>query len=151
MPFQVEHQVEIPTNTLLRASLKDLEVKEIPFTDRKTGEQKSFTKLNWIFEITQQGEFQGKTVRAETSAFLSDHPENKFRSWAEALLNRPIGLGDVLNEQDLIGLPALITVGYEADRKDPSKKFRRVEDVMSLDPSGGFSGPSGFQGDEPPF
>ena len=143
MPFEVQHQVDLPTNTLLRAKLKELEVRTIPFTDRKTGAPSSFEKLNWVFEITQQGDYFGKTVRAETSAFLSDSPYNVFRNWAEALLQRPLDLGQVLNEGDLIGLPALITVKYEEDRKDSTKKWARVEDVISV-------GGDAF-GDEPPF
>jgi hypothetical protein len=144
MAFEVQHQVEIPTNTLLRAKLNELEVKTVPYTDKKTGESKEFTKLNWVFEITQSGDFFGSKVRAETSAYLSDHPDNLFRNWAEALLRRPLDLGQVLNESDLIGLSALITVKYEEDRRDSSKKWRRVEDVIALD------GPAAAM-DEPPF
>lgn len=142
MSFTVEHTVEIPENTLLRSKLLSLDAVTIPYNDKKTGEAKEFTKLNWVFEVTQDGEYLSKEVRAETSAFLSDHPENKFRLWAEALMQRPLDLGNVLNESDLVGLSALITVKYEADRKDPEKKWRRVEDVIALD------GPSY---DEPPF
>lgn len=142
MPFEVQKSVEIPENTLLRARLKSLEVVTVPYVDKKTNEAKEFTKLNWVFEITQDGEYLGKDVRAETSAFLSDHPENKFRLWSEALLQRPLDLGQVLNEQDLVGLSALITVHYQPDRKDPEKKWRRVEDVISL-------GGSAYE--EPPF
>lgn len=135
MPFQVEHQVEIPANTFMRAKLNTLDVATVPYVDKKTGEQKSFTKLNWIFEITEQGEFTGKDVRAETNAYLSDHPENAFRLWAEALLQRPLDLGQVLNESDLEGLSGLIMIQYVPDRKDPSKKWPRVTDVIPLDPS----------------
>jgi hypothetical protein len=139
MPFEVQHQVEIPANTFMRAKLNKLDVASIQYVDKKTGEQKSFDKLNWIFEITEQGEFTGKDVRAETSAYLSDHPENKFRQWSEALLQRPLDLGQVLNEADLEGLSGLIMVSYVEDRKDPSKKWPRVTDVIPLDPSTGFN------------
>lgn len=141
MAFEVQHQVDLPTGTFLRARLTELEVKTVPYVDKKTGENKEFTKLNWIFEITEAGEFFGKKVRAETSAYLSDSPYNTFRNWAEALLRRPLDLGQVLNETDLIGLSALITVKYEEDRRDSSKKWARVEDVIPMDPAG----------DEPPF
>jgi hypothetical protein len=138
MAFTVEHQVEIPENTLLRATLKDLEVRDIPKRDGG-----SFQRLKWVFEITQAGDYFGKTVTADTSAYLSDSPENQFRNWAEALLGRPLDLGTVLNESDLIGLPALITIGKEQDRKDPNKTWRRVQDVLSV-------GDNGFS-QNPPF
>lgn len=146
MPFTVEHSVDIPTDTLLRAKLTALDVATVPYTDKNTGEAKTFQKLNWKFEITQDGDYFGKTVNAETSAYLSDHPENQFRNWAEALLQRPLDLGNVLNESDLLGLSALITVHYVPDRKDPSKKWRRVDQVIALQPS---LGGGGFT--EPPF
>lgn len=140
MAFEVQHQVELPTNTLLRAKLKELEVREIPKRDGSG----TFEKLNWVFEITQDDDYFGKTVRAETSAYLSDSPYNTFRLWAEALLQRPLDLGQVLNETDLIGLPALITVRYEDDRRDSTKKWARVEDVIAVDPTAAAY-------DEPPF
>lgn len=141
MAFEVQHQVDLPTDTLFRSKLKELDAKEIPYTDKKTGEQKSFNKLNWVFEITQDGDFFGKTVRAETSAYLSDSPYNQFRNWAQALLQRELVQGQVLSESDLIGLPALITIKYEEDRRDSSKKWPRVDEVISI----------GDNFDAPPF
>lgn len=143
MAFTVEHQVEIPTGEFLRARLKSLEVATVPYNDKKTGESKTFQKLNWIFEITEQGDFHGKEVRAETNAYLSDSPYNQFRLWAEALLQRPLDLGVVLNESDLVGLGAVITCKREQDRRDSSKFWVRVDDVIPLDDS--------FGSDEPPF
>lgn len=131
MPFEVEKSTQLPAGVLLKARLESFEVKEIPFTDRKTGEAKSFNKIEWIFKIID-GEFQGKEVRGETSAYLTDHPENRFRNWAEALLNRSLDLGFVLDETDLQGGTALITVKYVEDRKDSDKKWPRVDDVIAL-------------------
>lgn len=144
MAFEVQHQVDLPTDTLLRAQLKELEHKIIPYTDKKTGEQKQFGKLNWVFEITEQGEYFGRSVRAETSDYLSDSPYNAFNNYAKALLQRELVQGQVLNESDLVGLSALITVKYEADRNDSSKKWARVADVYELDPASAVSA-------EPPF
>jgi hypothetical protein len=138
--FTVEHAVELPENTILRAVLNELEIREIPKRDGGT-----FNRLKWHFEITQTGEYLGKKVTAETSAVLNDLEGNVFREWAEALLGRPLDLGAQLFPSDLEGLPALITVGKEQDRKDPKKFWRRVETVMAVD-GGGFR-----QDEEPPF
>lgn len=126
MAFQVRHEADFPANTLLRAKLKDLTVREIPRRDGGT-----FERLNWVFEITAQGDFFGKTVRADTSADFSDSQYNQPRAWSEALLQRQLAPGQMLSESDLIGLPADITVRYEDDRKDPSKKWARVDDVYT--------------------
>lgn len=143
--FTVEHQVQVPENTILRARLNELEVKVVQFTDRQTGQPDSFKKLNWVFEITEGGEFLGLQVRGETKAFLSDHPDNQFRKFAEALLQRELGMGAQISPDDLVGLPCLITVKYEADRKDSSRKFRRVDTVMAVE------GGAQQYSQEPPF
>lgn len=141
MPFEVQHQVEIPAGTLMRAVLVGL---ESVYIESKTPGKDGWTKLKWKWEIVEEGEYKGKEVTGECSAFLSDAPENRFRNWAEALLQRPLDLGQVLDEQDLVGLPALITIRYEPDRRDPSKKWRRVDDVISVSVAG-------FDNGEPPF
>jgi hypothetical protein len=135
MTFEMQAAVIIPTDTLLGARLKELEHKIIPYTDRKTGEEKTFGKLNWVFEIAEQGELSGKTVRAETSDRLDNHPNNRFRAFAEALLQREIELGVALSESDLIGLPCLITTHYEDDRSDKTKQWQRVNQVYPVDPA----------------
>lgn len=135
MAFEVQHQVDLPIETLLMARLKELEHKVIPYTDKKTGEQKTFGKLNWLFEVTEQGDFFGKTVRAETSDYFSDSEYNVPNQYATALLQRRLDPGQVLSEGDLIGLSGLITVKYEADRNDASKKWPRVDQVIPLDPA----------------
>lgn len=136
MPFEVKHEADLPVNTLLRAKLKDLSVREIPKKDGTT-----FERLTWVFEITQSGDFFGKQVRADTSAEFSDSEFNQPRNWSKVLLQRDIAAGQFISESDLIGLSCDLTVLYEDDRKDPSKKWARVEDIYPVD---------GF-GDEPPF
>lgn len=145
MAFEVQHQVDLPTETLMVARLRDLEHRKIPYTDKKTGEQKEFGKLNWTFEITEQGDFTGKSVRAETPDYISDSPYNQFGNYARALLQRELVPGQLLSEGDLVGLSALITVKYEADRNDSSKKWPRVDQVIELDPA------SAAAAAEPPF
>lgn len=135
MAFEIQQHVDIPTGLPLQAVLKTLEHKEIPYVDKKTGEQKTFGKLNWIFEITEQGDFTGKTVRAETGDKFETSEYNVPFQYAKALLGRDLDAGQVLSEGDLIGLPALITVKYEEDRKDSSKKWLRVDQVYPLDPA----------------
>lgn len=137
--FTVQHQVELPEGALLRARLTELEIRNIPKRDGSG----SFQRLKWHFEITQGGEYVGMKATAETSAYLTDSPDNVFRQWAEALLNRPLDLGVTLYPQDLEGLPCMVEIGKEQDRKDPTKFWRRVVTVI---PAG-----EAAQGSEPPF
>lgn len=124
--------VEIPLGSLLKATLVEIETNSVPYTDKKTGEHKSFDKLNWKFTLDEP-QYNGAVVRGETSAEMSDHPNNTFRMWVEGLLGRDIPVGAVVSEADLIGLSALITIKEVADRRDASKKWRRVDDVIPLD------------------
>jgi hypothetical protein len=143
MPFEVQHQVDLPIETLFRAKLVELEHRKIPYVDKKTKENKEFGKLNWVFEITEQGDFLGRQVRAETNDYLSDSQHNRFGQFARALLRRDLSAGQMLSEGDLIGLSGLIDVRYEKDRNDPDKQWPRVGNVYELDPASSF--------DEPPF
>ncbi len=130
MSFTVRHEVELPIDVALRAVLTELEVREIPKRDGSG----TFQRLKWHFEITQQGEYIGMKATAETSAYLSDDADNVFRIWCEQLLGRPLDLGASLHPQDLEGLPCLIEIGSEQDRKDPTKKWKRVVAVVGAGP-----------------
>lgn len=141
MAWEAKHEeyVEVPENEFIRAELMELETKTINYTDKKTGKPDSFDKLMWKFEFLDPP-YAGLPVRGETRAELSDHPNNQFRQWAEALIGREITPGMVLSESDLIGLRALVMIRYEDDYKDPEKKWRRVADVLPIE-----------GGDGPPF
>lgn len=143
MAFEVQHQVDLPEGELLKARLVELESKEIPKKDPKPGEASSFTKLVWKFEVTEQGDYNGKQVRVETSAFLSDSPHNQFGNFARALLRGELPVGTVLSEEDLVGLSCFIEIAYVPDRLDKSKKWPRVAECYPLDPAS--------INDEPPF
>lgn len=142
--WTVEQHVDLPEGVLMQARLKDIEVKTIPYTDRKTGEAKTFEKLNWIFEITEQGDFNARLIRKETNAAFKTSEYNEPYQIAKSLLNREIAAGTAVGPGDLIGLPGLITVRYEADRGGDGKKWARVDQVYPLDPASA----AGF---EPPF
>lgn len=112
-----------------------------------TGEAKSFTKLEWWWEVvatTFGDQYIGRKVKGECDAKLTTHPGNKFRNWSETILGRVIPNGFVLDTEDLVGLQAEISIGHREDRKDSSKVWEFVDEVLPL--SGGFDGL-----DEPPF
>lgn len=142
--WTVEQHVDLPEGILMQARLKDIETKTIPYVDRKTGEQKSFEKLNWLFEITEQGDFTTRVLRKETGAEFKTSEYNEPYQLAKALLGRDIPAGTAISQGDLLGLPGLITVKYEADRGGDGKKWARVDQVYPLDPASA----AGF---EPPF
>lgn len=140
----VEHveDLTIPEDTLLRAQLIEIKLREFEFT--RDGEKKTGRVFAWWFEVTQEGKWKGRKVSGETDARITDHPRNKLRQWAETLLGRELGEGVQLNTDDLLGLPAEISIRHEKDRKDPAKFYERVDELLPV--TGGFA-----VDDKPPF
>lgn len=147
--FETEEQQDLtlPEDSIHTAQLVDLKTRDVPFTDRKTGEAKSFTKLEWWWEIVAtnlEDKYIGRKVKGECDAKLTSHPGNSFRNWAETLLGREIPIGMVIDTDDLIGLRAEVSIGHREDRKDPAKIWEFVDEVMPLSADFKLS-------DEPPF
>jgi len=147
--FQTEEQVDLtlPEDSIHRAQLDELKMREVQFTNRNTGQPDSFTKLEWWWKITSStlgDQYIGRKVKGECDAKLTSHPGNKFRVWAETLLGRQIPVGMVIDTDDLVGLQADISIGHRPDRKDASRVWEFVDEVLPI--SGGFE-----LSDEPPF
>lgn len=122
----------IPDETFLNARLSEISLREFSFNDRKTGEAKTGRVFEWWFEVSEEGKYKERKVKGQTDAIISNHPRNKLRAWAETLLGRDLGVGQPLNTDELVGLPVKIYVKHEADRKDPSKTYERVDDLIPV-------------------
>lgn len=136
-----EEDRTIPEGTVATAKLTEVKEVTIPYVDKKDGISKTFTKLEWWFEIID-GDHAGRKIRGECPAELSSHPANKFRLWSEALLERTIDVGVEIDPQnDLVGCLADIRVGHVPNKKDPSRVYENVIEVIPV--SGNI--------DQPPF
>jgi len=150
--FECEDQPDltIPEDTILKARLTEIKLREFEWTDTKATppEKKKGQALEWWWEITDEqrgdGKYKGRKVKGQTDAKLSNHTRNKFRPWAEALLDREIPPGMRINTDDLVGLNAEISIGHRKDKKDPSKVYEQVDEVIPLVGSGAYD-------DSPPF
>lgn len=145
LQFKVEDapDLTIPEDYPVRAILKDIELREYEFTDRRTQEKKQGSRLEWKFEVTSDGPYLGRVVRGRTSTSLNNRDGNRFRQWAETLLGRELGVGAGIDADDLLGLACEITVSHEPDRKNPEIKWDRVDEVLPVT--------GGFNLNEPPF
>lgn len=134
---QDEPDLTLPEDSIHRARLEDLNHRTFEWTDYKTGEKKQGETLEWYWAITSSStpEYIGHKVRGECKPILSNRDGNRFRMWAEALLNREIPVGMAVETDDLVGLEAEIVIGHRVDKKDPSKKWPYVTDVAPLDGS----------------
>lgn len=137
-----EDEWKLPAETPLPAVLNAVEEKVIPYT--KDGKEKSFTKWEWEFEITE-GDHAGLRAWGSTEDRLTNHPENKVRQWAETLRGRPFELGEGLSTDDLLGLPCVITVANETYTKKGTGEKSYICPVVDVFPA------DSVQDEEPPF
>lgn len=133
----------IPEDVILRARLEKIDLREFEWNDKKTGERKQGSSLEWSFEITSEGEYNGRKVRGRTGTDMNNRDGNRLRSWAETLLGRELPVGVAVDADDLVGLSCDLSVRHEPDRKDPERKWERVDNIMPLS--------SDFALNDPPF
>jgi hypothetical protein len=127
-----EPDLTLPEDSIHRARLEEIKLRTQQYVDRKTGEDKEFQSLEWWWEITSTRlgpEYVGRKVKAECNPKLSNRGDNRFRNWAEAILNRQIPVGMAVDTDDLVGLEADIVIGHRRDKKDHNKVWEFVSDV----------------------
>lgn len=141
-----QSEYALPEDVLLPAILETVEVRTINY--KRDGKDKSFDKWVWTFQITD-GDYAGLHAYGETEDRLTSHPDNKVRQWAEVLRGIGFEVGEGLDTDDLLGLPAVITVKHEEPRlkKDGESYFYGcpVKDVFPE----GTTAPDGYG--EAPF
>lgn len=128
----------IPEDTIVRARLQEVKEKTIEWKDKKTGEPKEATLLEWWWEVIDErvgeGMYQGRKIKGECDARLTNHERNKFRNWSEAILGRELGVGmGVDPEEDLVGLVAEISISHRKYMKNKEERIaEEVDEVMSI-------------------
>lgn len=121
-----EQKWKLPEGVALPCVLKSVEEQTIPYRDKKTGEEKTFTKWTWDFEIVD-GEYAGLHIWADTDPKVTSHPDNKPRQFYEALTGVALEVGQGLDTDDLLGLPAAITVRNITGQKRNGEPFYKSE------------------------
>jgi hypothetical protein len=162
----------IPMDTLIPLKLESVMNVEVPFVYKKgpkLGQGGTFVKWEWGFTVTG-GEYAGLEVRGNTeprvtSSDMSSGSLKLARPWVEALLGRALELGEEVDTDDYIGLPAQGTVTHlePRARKDGDGFWFNVE-LDELFPANmgshaataaaaanGTVWPEATSADEPPF
>lgn len=134
----------IPEDHPVRAVLNEMKERTFQYTEKSTGQQREGRRVQWLFKVTEDGLWKDRIVRGETSADMTADDGNRLAGWFGTLLGREIVIGMNIDADDVVGLPCYITVRQEPDRRDPEKKWERVEDVLPAEDSG-------FSVSEPPF
>jgi hypothetical protein len=141
LQFTMEDQPDqtIPEDTIVRATLMEIKQHDFEWTDYKQNPpvQKQSSVLQWWWEVKAPDAYVGRRVKGECDTKLGNNSRNRFSQWATALLDREIPIGMTIDVDDLVGLSADISIRHDRDKKDPSKRYERVDEVMPV--SGGTS------------
>lgn len=87
-------------------------------------------KLRWSFVVSLPGSnWDGKEVTGESSTNFTNHPNCKAMNWAMALTGKEFENGEVLNTDDLQGLPCKVLIKHKPDKN--GRPWMRVEQVFA--------------------
>lgn len=141
-----QEQYKLPKETLLPARLKSVKEEEIPYRDKKTGEERTFTKWIWEYEIID-GEYAGLRAWGDTQDSVTDRLDNKPRQWIESLLGGiSLELGQGVDTDDYLGLECMIEVEHREHTKANGEKSY-LTPVLNVYPADSIQD----QDQEPPF
>lgn len=140
MKLEVEHEEDLtlPEDSIHRARLVEIKLREVPFFNKKSNKDDTFDVLEWWWEVTATDlgpKYVGRKVKGDSPARMTDRDGNKVREWAGVLLGRELPLGMAIDTDDLINLEAEIVIAHRPDRKDPSKTWEYVSDIAPADGS----------------
>lgn len=128
-----EPKWRLPADIPLPAVLNEVKEERKQGTSR-AGKPYDFTQWTWEFQIAD-GEYQGIKVWADTDAAFTNHPENRVRQYAEALLGAELELGMGLDTDDLIGLPCEIVVANET-YENAKGETKYITPITQIYPAG---------------
>lgn len=110
----------LPDDSIIKVEVESIEVREV---EGKNGKP-SWEKLEFKFkivdvptELANQGynDLVGGSIWGSVGARLTDHPDNKLKQWAEALLGLDLGIGFELDTEMLEGRQArAVTSTYQS-------------------------------------
>jgi hypothetical protein len=94
----------------------------------------TFVKLDWKFRVVE-GQFEDVELYGKTGAELSNHPDNDFRHYCEALLQvESLDVGQGVDTDDLLGLLAYANVIGEPYTKNGQDRLAiKIGSLMPYD------------------
>jgi hypothetical protein len=87
------------------------------------------TYYPWVFIIEDEGEFEGRRVRANVSDKFG--PQSKARRWCEQMIGRPIRKGEQFDTDVLLGRAYHISV-TNTPEDERGRVFDNVENVHAV-------------------
>lgn len=148
-----EKDLSLQENTPYRAQLMELKTETFKWTDFKDKDrpgvpiEKEGKNLVWWWQVYDEDTRHPETgayrrVRGKCNPKITALPDNTFRLWATAILQRDLPIGFKVDADDLVGGWAYITIKKEKGKND--KVYESVDEVL---PAEHFTPTT----DEPPF
>lgn len=117
----------IPEGEIVAAKVVGIEGKSFDWGER----------LNWKFEVTEEGTWEGYKINGSTSLKFTIDPPSKFYEWSVELLGRTFEIGESVETDDLIGLPCRIEIEWQEDKDDEKKHWMRAYSIIRARGSSG--------------
>src|SRR5215210_7400329 len=101
--------------------------KKHKIVETEDGEREDRPYLRWIFEILAEG-FEGKTLSVLSSTSFGVGPAGpaKARRYAEAILGRPLEIGETFTAEDLYNKPVTLHIDNETTGRGT---FARIVEI----------------------
>jgi hypothetical protein len=97
----------------------------------KEAQSQHGTYFPWVFAIEDEGEFEGRKVRANVSDKFG--PQSKARRWCEQMIGRPIRKGELFDTDVLLGRSYHIMV-TNTPEDERGRVYDNVEEVHRVRP-----------------
>lgn len=118
----------IDDGEMFTATVRNVKLKEKPYKDDDGNPVK---KVEFKFQIIDDGPQDGVDIWGETSTRFNTHPACRLLNWSEAILGRRLPPQYQLDTDDLYDQQCRILVGKQEWEKDGETKFRNfVRDVI---------------------
>lgn len=125
----------IPDNTFLEARLLSIQTVKKPYKNKETGED--VHRVEWSFEVTEEGPYKGRKVKGETSTNFVKHPDCRMFMWVQSLFGRELPDSFEFDTETLVGTECRVHMECKqgAEKRDKPGEFwinNRVKDVLTL-------------------
>jgi hypothetical protein len=71
--------------------------------------------FKWYFEITEEGEYEGKVLSGITSQAFN--PKSKLYQWVQGIMGRTIKAGETIDLDDLVGKECMLNIGHKVKER----------------------------------
>jgi hypothetical protein len=116
----------IPEDTIFPGKIIEIKDIEREIKGEKVG------KVSFKVKLSAPGtDWDGFHYTGEVFSRLTEHPDNQFRLWVEALLGHELPAGYELDTDKLVDMPCRVAIGYRTYVKDGKDRWVNfISDIL---------------------